>query len=163
MTGAKPWASVRPAAEHAVVSLRKYVQKIPCLDGVELHRRRSRQQHALGLRADLPEKGHQLVRLGPFVDFIGASVHLWQFAAARAVCFVHNHAGVLAPQELVDCLRQSRERPNPCDTNPIRRGHFPSDFAPSDGYSKSFSSTQARPFQRADGSRSSSINSSCHC
>ena len=45
----------------------------------------------------------------------------------------------------------------------MRRGHLPSDLAPSDGYSRSFSSTQALPVQRADGRSSNSISSSCHC
>ena len=45
----------------------------------------------------------------------------------------------------------------------MRRGHLPKDLAPSDGYSRSFSSTHALPFQRAEGNSSNSINSSCHC
>jgi hypothetical protein len=46
-----PRPGARPAAEHPVVTLRQNIQQVPGFDGVQLHRCRRGQQHALGLLA----------------------------------------------------------------------------------------------------------------
>ena len=87
---------------------------------------------------------------------------LWVDSGAAPVSLIDNDAAIPAAQKLVDRLHCTRTT-RPCETKPIFRGHLPSDLAPSDGYSRSFSSTQAFPLHRAEGSCNSSFSSPCHC
>jgi len=129
---------------------------------MQLNWRSCSQQHALGPRAHLSQERHQLVGFGCFIDFIGTRFNLRYLSPPGAMGLIYDHAGVVMAQE----LRHNVGLPThhkPWETKPMRRGQRLKHFTPSDGYSRSCSSTHARPFQRADGRSSNSINSSCHC
>ena len=70
-------------------------------------------------RANLPQESHQLIGFSLFVNFVRSGVHLRHFAAACAVGFVHDDAGVAAAQQLCHCFAQPphhqslRNQPDP--------------------------------------------------